>query len=277
MRSKELEQKLNEIHQQLTALGDLNALVEQSRGLPGVLGDAETKKNELQSFFAELSSQKEKLQNLLSEAATLNEQIGKRNEEIGALDEQTKSLHEKTEQLSQEVLTQLGKASNEKLANSFGKVKENLEGEKTKWFRWLVGSVSVLIVATLLIIGWQIYEGKTIFELSFLVKIALTSPLVYFVVFINREYSRVRNLIEEYSFKEAIARSFEAYKDIIEGIFSDHQVNIFQAKLSFILHAIGGLYSSPMDNIKNNSHKEQENTPDLISKLQQVASDVPKE
>ncbi|MDE2079490.1 MAG: hypothetical protein KGI73_03825, partial [Patescibacteria group bacterium] len=127
------------------------------------------------------------------------------------------------------------------------------------------------------IVAWQVlYEKAALFEVSFLIKIALTSPIVYFIVFINREYGRARNLIEEYAFKAAIARSFEAYKDIIEHIFEAQQPQTYQRKLDFILEAVTDLYSSPMRNIKDNHVHEKENSPDVFSKVHDAVSGVAK-
>ena len=163
--------------------------------------------------------------------------------------------------LIEETKVQLGVAASAKLASTFEKVKGELVVDKWKWFKWLVGAVVVLIVATALIVGWQIKDVGTLYQLSFLVKLALTSPFVYFVVFINREYSRTRSLIEEYTFKAAIARSFEAYKELIQDTDSEDAAKT----LEFIIKSISDLYSSPMLNIKKHSLKEKENSPDILS------------
>ena len=169
--------------------------------------------------------------------------------------------------MRQETLTQLGLAASEKLSNSFEQVKVDLGKEKDRWVSWLIGGVVVLVLATIGIALWQVQEQGTLYHLGFLIKIALTSPLVYFVVFVNREYSRVRNLIEEYTFKAAIARSFEAYKEILQDAFSEHQALIYQKKLDFILEAVTGLYSSPMRNVKVNNAKEKDISPDILAQL----------
>ncbi|MFA6077458.1 MAG: hypothetical protein WC724_00350 [Candidatus Paceibacterota bacterium] len=276
MNKKELQQVLTEINQRLTALGDLNSLVQQGQGLPNLINDAQTKKTNIDSFLNDLPTRSEELNRITTEVKSLNEQVITREGEVSDLVEKTKELQQKVEEFIKETQAQLGVAANAKLASTFEGVKDELGKEKIKWFWWLVGAVVVLIIATVGIVVWQILEKETIFEVSFLIKVALTSPIVYFVVFTSREYGRIRNLIEEYTFKAAIARSFEAYKNIIEEIFSDYQSTTYQQKLDFILGAVTDLYSSPMKNIKDNHVKEKENSPDLFSKVNSVVSGIAK-
>ena len=276
MNKKELQQALTEINQRLTALGDLNSLVQQGQSLPNLINDTQIKKTSIESFLSDLPTRSEELNRITTEVKSLNEQVVTRDGEVSDLVEKTKEVQQKVDGLIKETQVQLGVAANAKLASTFEGVKDELGREKGKWFWWLVGAVAALILATVGIVFWQIHENETIFELSFLIKIALTSPIVYFVVFTSREYGRVRNLIEEYTFKAAIARSFEAYKNIIEEIFSDYQVSTYQQKLDFILGAVTDLYSSPMKNIKENYVKEKENSPDLFSKIHSTVSGVTK-
>jgi len=276
MNKKELQQTLTEINQHLTTLGDLNNLVQQGRDLPNLINDAQTKKTNIDSFLNDLPARSEELNRITTEVKNLNEQVATREGEVSDLVERTKELQQKVGEFIKETQTQLGVAANAKLASTFEGVKNELGKEKIKWFWWLVGAVAVLILATAGVVFWQILEKETIFEISFLIKIALTSPIVYFVIFTSREYGRIRNLIEEYTFKAAIARSFEAYKNIIEEIFSDYQVSTYQQKLDFILGAVTDLYSSPMRNIKDNHVKEKENSPDLFSKVNSVVSGITK-
>lgn len=267
MNKKELEAKLTEIQQKLGALGDLNALLQSGAQLPTLVTQAQSTNTAAQELLPKLTAQQQALEALTKEISGLKEELETRNEEIGTLAEQTTTLQQKTDELKQQTLTQLGLAANEKLSNSFEQVKVELVKEKDKWFNWLVGGVVALVGAAGAIAVWQVQDVGTLYHLSFLIKIALTSPIVYFIIFVNREYSRARSLIEEYTFKAAIARSFEAYKEILQDAFSEQQALVYQKKLDFILEAVAGLYSSPMRNVKANSTREKEISPDIISQL----------
>jgi len=258
---------MSDIQQKLSALGELNALVQSGAQLPTLVTQAQSTNTAAQALLPKLTAQQQTLEALTKEISDLKDELTTRNEEIVTLAEQTTALQEKTESLKQETLTQLGMAASEKLSNSFEQVKLELVKEKTSWFYWLVGAVVALVFAAGAIAVWQVQDIGTLYHFSFLIKIALTSPLVYFIVFVNREYSRARSLIEEYTFKAAIARSFEAYKEILQGAFVEQQALVYQKKLDFMLEAVGGLYSSPMRNVKANAIKEKDISPDIVSQL----------
>lgn len=269
MNKKELEAKVADIEQKLVALGDLNTLIQSGAQLPALMSQAQTASTTAQAFLPQLETQQQTLKSLIEEITALKTELSSKSGEVDTLTEKTTVLQEKTDELRQETLTQLGLAASEKLSNSFEQVKVELGKEKEKWFFWLVGGVGALVVATGAIALWQVHEQGTLYHLGFLIKIALTSPLVYFIVFVNREYSRARSLIEEYTFKAAIARSFEAYKEILQDAFSEQQALIYQKKLDFMLEAVTGLYSSPMRNVKANNTKEKELSPDIVSQLKE--------
>ncbi|KKS89057.1 MAG: hypothetical protein UV65_C0040G0002 [Parcubacteria group bacterium GW2011_GWF2_43_11] len=269
MKNKELEQKLMEVDAQLKALGDLNALVLQSQNLPNIISDAQTKKSSLESFLADLPARGEEVNKLAGDAKSLSEQLATRDQEVSELVGQTEELQKKVLTLVEETRVQLGKAANEKLANSFEQVKGDLKSDKSKFFWWLVGAIASLVIATAAVVWWQLEEIGTLYHLSFPVRIALLSPIIYLIVFIKSEYNRARNLIEEYTFKAAIARSFEAYKEIVEGT----ELKASKETLGFILKSISDLYSSPMVNIKNNRDGEKESSIAIASQVQNIIKD----
>lgn len=266
MTKKELQQWVTEINQRLAALGDLSELVRQGQNLSSLIPDVQAKKTDVESFLKDLPARSEELNRLTTEVKKLNEQLRVRDSEVSELSKQTEELRKKTEELIKEAKVQLGVAANAKLASTFERVKEDLETDKRKWFRWLFGIVLTFVLATALIVWWQVTEEGTLYHLSFPVRLALLSPIGYFGLFINREHSRVRNLIEEYTFKAAVARSFEAYKEIVQGADSEDSEKTF----AFIVESINTLYSSPMLNIKNNNHKEREISPEPLSQIRSI-------
>lgn len=270
MNKRDLEQKVLEIDAQLKALGDLNILVQQSQGLPALVSDTQVKKTSLEAVLGEIPAKKIELDILITDTKNLSEQVIARDEEVVGLVAKIEELQARVAELIGQTKIQLGVAANAKLASTFEQVKADLTNEKIKMFLWLVRAVAFLVFATALVVWWQIKESGTLYHLSFPVRIALLSPIVYFIVFINREYNRARNLIEEYTFKAAIARSFEAYREIVQGADSEDSTKT----LDFILRSITDLYSSPMVNIKNNGEKEKENILDQLAQIKEVMQDV---
>lgn len=277
MNKKELTQKIVEIDQNLKTLGDLNTLVQ----------NVSSQKQIMDTLIAQLQSQKinidaipikkQELEDLVEKITTLKEDTIQQQSLTEEIKGNVDILKTKTEEIHNLSLEQLGIISNEKLSNSFDKVKGDLAIDNKKWFWWLFGSTLALIIVVIIIVFWQIKQGDTIFQISFLVKLALTSPIIFFEFFVNNEYSRSKKLIEEYEFKASIARSLEAYKEIIENLFSDKLDDEYKKKLNFILESIGQLYSSPMRNIKENetkNNKIDKRIMPILSDIKEIVSDM---
>lgn len=270
MKNAELHAKLNAVDAKLNALGDVAALVQQSSNLPDLVQKTQNALKSVEELITQLRTQKEAADQLSAEANTLKTDLQAKTEKATELVEQVEGLQTKTEELKQETLRQLGRAADEKLSSSFELVKEELKIERDKWFKYLSRGVIALVIAVVLIAIWQIKESNTLYHFGFLIKIALTSPIVFFVGFVGREYSRTRNLIEEYTFKSAIARNFGAYKEILDEAFDGQEAPVYQRHLEFIIEAIKSLYSSPMRNIKKNIQKEKELTPDVLGQVRDI-------
>lgn len=279
MKKQELEQKLNSIDLKLEQLGDLNSLVSGFKSQKQQLDTTVRNATAQQQNINQIPIKKSELDVLVSEAHSLKEELNQNivdSEEVKNRVEELEKKIDETDDLARE---QLGIISNEKLSNSFDIRSADLITEKKKWFRWLIGSTISLLVAIGLIVWWQTINGDSIFELSFLVKIALTSPIIFFEFFVSREYSRSQELLEEYQFKASVARSFEAYKEIIEESFSDRSstaADFDEKKLDFILETIKSLYISPMKSISDNNQKglSKKESSSLLSDIKNTVSDV---
>lgn len=277
MNKKELQQKLLEIDQSLKVLGDLDSMVQNFDSQKQILDSLITKVQAQQANIDAIPNKKQELENLVNDVATIKEDIIEKKNLVEEANEKIEVIKIKADEIHSLSLQQLGIISNEKLSNSFDKVKNDLKKDNEKWFWWLFGTSIVLLLSIIIIVIWQTIKGDTIFEISFLVKLALTSPIIFFEFFVNREYSRSQRLIEEYEFKSSIARSLEAYKEIIENLFSDQQGDEYKKKLDFILGSIGQLYSSPMKNMRDNEVKnnqiDKKVTP-ILSDIKDIVSDV---
>lgn len=267
MNKAELNEKIVEINTKLNMLGNLKDLISESENLPELSTELVSQKEELSVLLGEIPEKNSELTALITQATAANAKITEQGAELENSERRVEELEKKVNDLIGQTKIQLGVAANAKLASTFEKVKESLRAEKEKMFKYLIGSVIVLILVTAAVVFWQVKGDESLYHLNFLIRIALLSPVVYFVVFINSEYNRLRNLIEEYTFKAAIARSFEAYREIVEGADTTEA----NKTLEFVLSSISDLYSSPMKNIKEHGYKKDKNSPDLFTKVARIA------
>jgi len=105
-------------------------------------------------------------------------------------------------------------------------------------------------------------------KLSFAVRIPIVSPIIYYLYFTVSQYKREKRLLEEYSFKASIARSFEAYRKVLNEESTNEQDPLNKNEL--IINTIKDVYSSPMKNIADSKEKNsesKENDLDLLNKI----------
>jgi hypothetical protein len=283
MNKKDLENKIIEVDQQLKSFGDLSVLIQdfnsKKQNAEVLITEMQNQKPKFDEFSISLPEKEKIFMELVTSIGILKKETAEQKEESQKVKEKLFEIQKKTEEINIISLEQLGKISNEKLSNSFDKVKSDLKISNGKWFWWLLGTSILLLVSIVGIVIWQTKQGGSIFEISFIVKIALTSPIIFFEFFVNREYSRSQRLIEEYEFKASIARSLEAYKEIVVGLFDEKEGDEFKKKLDFILDAIGSLYSSPMANIRNNqieSVNMDKALKPVISSIKDIMAVMPK-
>lgn len=274
MKKAELEAKLNEINESLRLLGDLNSFATQAKETSSqaknLLDSTQEVKTQIEQFSADIDKKKQDIESVAHTASEYQTVIERQKEMISGLEKKHQELIQKNEEIKKETESQLGIISNEKLANSFATEATKLEIEKSKWFWYFFGASITLALVVVGIIVWQVVHEGTLFSLSFLSRIPISAPFIYFVVFANLQFGRTRNLIEEYTFKASVARSFEAYRLIIEGAFADDEKIGNTAKLEFIIAAIKDLYSSPMRNIKEHSSDEKSLNLSMLEKIAEI-------
>jgi membrane protein implicated in regulation of membrane protease activity len=259
-------------------LGDLNALVQefakQKQVLDSFVVDMQAKKDDIDAIPEKIGE----LDSLIAETVVLKDGVNKQLVQNHEISEEVEAIKIKADEIQKLSLTELGLISNEKLSNSFDKIRKDLKDDNKKWFWWLFGTSVFLILAFAGIVFWQVCVGDTIFEISFLIKLALTSPIIFFEVFVSKQYARIQRLVEEYEFKSSVARSLETYKEVIIGIFPDMEGDECKKKLDFILGVIDKIYSSPMDNIRINQRKEicqnEKTVTPLLSDIKGMISDI---
>ena len=256
MTKKEYEDKIGNIETKLKQIGDLDDLFNIVTSKNSKFQEIVQKASEQEENINQIPIKKEEFEKIFKELEISKDATEKNLEIIKDLENKNTESNKKLEEILELSREQLGIISNEKLSNSFDIRSVKLIEEKEEWFKRLLITTLVLVIAIIAVVIWQTAAGYSIFEISFLVKLALTSPVIFFEFFISKEYSRSQELLEEYQFKASVARSFEAYKEIIENSFSNKDETgdkgFEEKKLDFILETVRSLYISPMKNINEN-------------------------
>lgn len=256
MKKAELEQKLSDIDQRIGSIDDLN---QKKITAEQVLSD-------VQKQLSEMIPKTKEATDLLSAALEIKTGAEKAIEvlnkgvedakEYNKLKSQIEALHGSYQELEKLSRDQLGFVSMGTLANSFAERAGNLKESAADWFDRIFNTSLILAIAVIGVAAWQVYAEKTLLEFSFLVRLPIISPVIYYLVFVHSQYSRDKRLFEEYDYKASIAASFEAYRKVIKEELYDSEG--LSKKTDFILGTIRDTYSSPMKNILNQESKGEE-------------------
>lgn len=264
---KQLEESLKLIESRLKGLEDqlpesmtLEDVIEQVNEdvnkAKTLSRDAESVSESINSRKQEAEQSKEKIALIKTELEEQKKTLLADKEDFEKFREEFKEIQDKTKELQTETETQLGLVSAEKLANSFNDEAKKLKISTGKWFLKVGLSTVTLVVAIIGIIWWQLSDFDTIFELSFLVRTAITTPIIWFLYFSVRNYNEEKSLLDNYLFKAAVARSFEAYRKLLRSQFEDYEntdgeesnelSKVQDKEIEFILDTIKGIYTSPI-------------------------------
>lgn len=270
MKRVELEEILKSINNKIESVEVLNSKVDKAsnivQSLEAKLATLEERRGNIKRFETEIESVKSQIEpkkqivdDLADKVDDYNEIIEEQKKEFTKLKENFDKLLGDNNNLEITIKNQLGLVSAEVLANSFfnevGKLKIIVE----RWFKWLLGSYLALFISVISIAIWQVIEEGSLFKLTLLIRLPLITPIIFFVYFIEKQYSIDRKLSDEYIFKATVARSFEAYRKLLNEestCDNDDQNKLLEKKLDFVVESIKNIYTSPLINLKDKENNE---------------------
>lgn len=265
-----IELKLNEVEssrqQSTNVLASLN---ENYQSAINLINQTRTDLEQVSTLRTRAFDPDTGIETLLSKITTLSEQADKLASQISAHSQEagqtiktiletskiaTESLEEvkRSNESANKILKDLSKtyelAVNTGLAGSFDKRKKEIhDGFLNKWSSNFMRSLILLAVVAGVILFISSKNGFDLDELT-IFRIALVSPLVFYVGYAATQYSKERRLLEKYAFKSAVAASLESYTSILSGNFKDpaHE----KETVGFLVSAMRTIYADPEEDVR---------------------------
>jgi hypothetical protein len=133
-----------------------------------------------------------------------------------------KSLCSDSEELKSRVEELLPGATSAALASSFRQQAERFRWPKINWMACFIVCIAALIVIALPGYLSQLKVEKPAgwdsLLLEFVHRLPLLIPLVWLAIYSGRNYMMAVRLEEDYSYKEAVSRAFEGYKEQMQTL-----------------------------------------------------------
>lgn len=145
----------------------------------------------------------------------------------------------------EEVRKMMGYIADGTLSHSFNKRKENIKRSEKLWMWISLGTLALLIAWVCVVFIW-LSANTGIVWADILINGIKATPLAFAFGFALTEYSKERNLLEEYAFREAVAVTLTAYLEQLNGDNTEEQKKL-------LVSTVEKLYTKPI--ISNKEYK----------------------
>ena len=266
----ELEKLLGEIQKSSTDIQSLLATSQTGNdSIKGELNKAVDSAQKAAAHLATIQQNDITASQLLSNSVTNNSEIialeGKIREFFNAIDnykkdidttsgqaktnvsenkKRTDDLVKELKGLEDQIKDQLQKATGFSLFHSFQTRQGNLKTSRNFWLWALAGVIALSIGLTALIAF-----TTTDFNVAFYLKLSMSLPLIYAIVFCSTQYTRERKLEEEYAFKSNISISLIPYQELVEKLVAKGKPEDREKFTAFIIESINKVFTSPTSRI----------------------------
>lgn len=139
-----------------------------------------------------------------------------------------------------EIVRLTGMAADGSLGSKFDQRQVTLAGGLSFW-KWGVPAVTILSILWVIIVFACLPAHKDNVWINLLISLLKTSPAFILMGFVFSQYSKERNLQEEYAFKSAVAMTLTAYSGMLEK--SDDPTN--KTRQEMLLNSIQQVYLQP--------------------------------
>ncbi len=201
-------------------------LIQEMEGAQKSILDAKAKSQE---ELGGINAHRESLTTLVAQAladqaktAALSAKAESVEKVLAGYELELKSSHEKASELLLQIEGLLPGATSAGLASAFQHRKNSFRNPKRIWFCVLIGSIMGLTALAFLGPQWtpqgDVTKNFVEFSLYLLRKAPFAGPLIWLALIAGRHYAYSLKLEEDYGHKEALARTFEGYKRLLEEV-----------------------------------------------------------
>lgn len=142
----------------------------------------------------------------------------------------------------EEVRKMMGYIADGTLSHSFNKRKENIKRSEKLWMWVSLGTLLGLIAWVCVVFIW-LSASTGIVWADILINGIKATPLAFAFGFALTEYSKERNILEEYAFREAVAVTLTAYLEQLNGENTEEQKKL-------LVTTVEKLYTKPIISAK---------------------------
>ena len=255
---KQLNEKVNELNklivQKQQEFATLQSNQNQSNNLLNNISNAN---NNAEAHNATIEKIKNKCNDVLTDLEQKREKVSSEiekhmvliNNNLNSLETNTKekidliqSGYDSVSANVEEVRKMMGYIADGTLSHSFNKRKENIKKSKNIWM-WISLFTLLGLIAWVCVVFIWLSANTGIVWADIIINGIKATPLAFAFGFALTEYSKERNMLEEYAFREAVAITLTAYLEQLNGDNTDEQKKL-------LVNTVEKLYTKPIISAK---------------------------
>lgn len=243
----------------------LNNITNVNKNAEAYNNAVEQIKNKCNTILTDLEKKQEKV---LQQQKDIDKQIETANSHLNGFETDSKekiaaiqSGYDSVSANVEEVRKMMGYIADGTLSHSFNKRKENIKRSANLWMYISLGTL-VGLIAWVCVVFILLSANTGIVWADILINGIKATPLAFAFGFALTEYSKERDMLEEYAFREAVAATLTAYLEQLNGDITEEQKKL-------LINTVEKLYTKPI--ISDKEYKLFNlNTKDIAKAAEQV-------
>jgi hypothetical protein len=244
-----IESKLKELNQITNNLAKSNQEVKE---ISNLLNQSQKDNQQINSYLEQQKEKYTEIKKLFQIEQSIFEEFRKKsgeledniNKSLTASDEKLKQSEEQLQFIlgkKEDIVRLTGMAADGSLGSKFDE-RQNKLNKGIRFWRWAVPVITLLAIIYIFVI-FNFFKPNSEISIWVLLCISLlkTTPALFVLFWVFRQYVKERNIQEEYAFKSAVAMTITAYSDLLD----DRDSSTNTSRQQMILNAIKEVHRAP--------------------------------
>lgn len=278
-----VEKIISDKEDELSAIAfNLKSSTVNSNEIEGLLSNVKNKdteisgvvdviKSKLREIETDITNYEESFSSIDSGNKLLEKELLKSLENASNNFEKSKENIEFAESKREEIEKLTGMAADGALGSKFHERETKLTDNLPFW-KWAILGMTIISVGWVVAVFTFLPSSFDEQWLNFVVNLLKTSPAFILLGFVIKQYSKERNLEEEYAFKSAVAMTLTAYSGMLSE--KDIEKNVSRQKMLFA--SIERLYNQPKIHAEKNGTLFSFNTKKLKDSVDSLGDSINK-
>jgi hypothetical protein len=183
-------------------------------------------------------------------------------------------LTEELKKLEDVIREKIELATNYQLFHSFQTRQLAIEKSKNFWAKALAACVMLSACASMVFIWYLKYVS--VYNAAFYLKLSISLPIVFAITFCSMQFTRERNLEEEYAFKANISISLDPYRKLVSDLVNEDDPADRAKYADFVIESINKVFTAPTSHHSDGTQPNGELITGVLKEVSNIIEPIAK-